>query len=70
MIKIEIRTDNSSHTIERQDANPVQALDDLLNLLFISNTDVNEIQKAIIETADKIKKDHKNESKVQNTCSI
>lgn len=70
MIKIEIRTESSIHTIERQKVDGVQALDDLLNLLFISQSDVKEIQKAIVETADKIKKDHKNDSKVQHTCSI
>ena len=71
MLRIEIKSESSIHTIERTEFEPVQALDDLINLLYMSKYDITEIQKAVIEFAESIKKDHKNEAgKVQRTCSI
>ena len=71
MLRIEIKSESSTHTIERTEFGPVQALDDLINLLFMAKYDIIEIQKAILESAESIKKDHKDEAgKVQRTCSI
>jgi len=71
MIKIEININGAKTSVEREIVDPVQAFDDLLNLLFVSGIDTEELVKSIIETSNKIKNNHKNESKdLPNTCSI
>jgi hypothetical protein len=71
MILIQIETDGVIHSTTREKIDPVHSLDDLMNLLFVAGYDLDEIQKAILETAEQIKNNHKNESKtIPNTCSI
>jgi hypothetical protein len=71
MIKIEISTGGGKLTLERENIEPVEALDDLMNLLFVSGFEINSVEEAIIDCAEKIKNNHKNDTKtVQNTCSL
>lgn len=71
MILIQIENDGVIHTTTREKIDPVNCLDDLINILFVSGFEIEDVQKAILETAEQIKKNHKNESKtIPNTCSI
>ena len=71
MILIQIETDGVIHSTTREKIDPVHSLDDLMNLLFVAGYEIEDIQKAIVETAEHIKNNHKNESKtIPNTCSI
>lgn len=71
MIKIEIHKDGAKTTLERENIEPIEALDDLMNLLFVSGFEINAVEKAIIDCADKLKNNHKNDTKTfQNTCSL
>jgi len=71
MILIQIENDGVIHSTTREKVDPVNCLDDLINILFVSGLDIEEVQKAILETAEQIKKNHKNEPKTNtNTCSI
>ena len=71
MIKIEIATEGGKLTLERENIDPVEALDDLMNLLFISGFEIDSVEKAILDCAEKLKNNHKNDTKtVQNTCSL
>lgn len=71
MILIQIETDGVIHSTTREKIEPVDCLDDLINLLFVAGYEIDDIQKAILETAEHIKNNHKNESKtIPNTCSI
>ena len=71
MIRIEIINEGSKTVIEREEIHPVTALDDLLNILFISGFELEDIREALQILTNPQKNNHKNESKdVQNTCSI
>ena len=71
MIKIEIHKDGAKTTLERENIEPIDALDDLVNLLFVTGSEIDSIEKAIIDFADKLKNKHKNETQtLQNTRSL
>ena len=59
MIKIEIHKDGAKTTLERENIEPIDALDDLMNLLFVTGSEIDSIEKAIIDFADKLKNKHK-----------
>ena len=71
MIKIEIHKDGLKTTLERETIDPVEALDDLMNLLFVSGFEISSVEKAIIDCAEKLKNNHKNDTQtLQNTRSL
>jgi hypothetical protein len=71
MILIQIENDGVIHSTTREKIEPVNCLDDLINILFMAGYEIEDIQKAILETAEHIKNNHKNEPKtIPNTCSI
>jgi hypothetical protein len=71
MIKIEIVKDGVKTTLEREKVEPIEALDDLLNLLFVAGFELETIEKAILEFSGKLKNNHKNDTETfQNTRSL
>ena len=71
MIKIEIVKDGVKTTLERENIEPIEALDDLLNLLFVMGFELETIEKAIIDFSEKLKNNHKNDTQTfQNTRSL
>jgi hypothetical protein len=71
MIKIEIVKDGVKTTLERENIEPIEALDDLLNLLFVTGFDLEPIEKAILDFSEKLKNNHKNDTQTfQNTRSL
>jgi hypothetical protein len=71
MIKIEIVKDGVKTTLERENIEPIEALDDLLNLLFVTGFELETIEKAIIDFSEKLKNNHKNDTQTfQNTRSL
>ena len=55
MIKIEIVKDGVKTTLERENIEPIEALDDLLNLLFVMGFELETIEKAIIDFSENLK---------------
>lgn len=71
MIKIEIVKDGVKTTLERENIEPIEALDDLLNMLFVMGFELETIEKAIIDFSENLKNNHKNDTKAfQNTRSL
>jgi archaellum component FlaD/FlaE len=71
MIKIEIVKDGVKTTLEREKVEPLEALDDLLNLLFVTRFEIENIEKAILDFSEKLKNNHKNDTQTfQNTRSL
>jgi archaellum component FlaD/FlaE len=71
MIKIEIFKDGVKTTLEREKVEPLEALDDLLNLLFVTGFELENIEKAILDFSEKLKNNHKNDTQTfQNTRSL
>lgn len=69
MITIQIQLGEVKYIIERNNLEASQALDDLLNLLFISGVDLTAIEKAL-SSYKKPENNHKNEKTIQNSSII
>ena len=61
MIRIEIERDGAKSIIERNNIDVVTSFEDLMNLLFISGTDIKDLEAALLELSHEIQKNHKNE---------
>lgn len=68
-IRIEIRKNGATNTIERDGVDPTTSIEDLMNLLFISGTDIHELEESLITISQEIKNKHKNEHKANKNPS-
>ena len=69
-MKIEITKDGSKYVIERETFDAEIAFDDFLNLLFISGVEIEDLQKIINTSSNKLKENHKkNEPKRKENFS-
>lgn len=62
LIRIEVIRNGSKHTIERQGIDPTLIFEDIINILFASEVDIELLKKTILEIADTIKENHSNEN--------
>ena len=58
-MKIEITKDNTKYSVEREEFEAETALDDFLNLLFISGTELTELEKILKLLNNKQQENHK-----------
>jgi len=71
MIKTQITIEGVTITMEREDINITSLLDDYINLMFLAGKDTIEIEKEILQVAEKIIKSHQNESETnKDSCNI
>jgi hypothetical protein len=68
-IRIEIRKNGATNTIERDGVDATTSIEDLMNLLFISGTDIHELEESLITISQEIKNKHKNEHQANKNPS-
>lgn len=61
MIRIEIIRNGARNIIERDEVDVITSMEDLMNLLFISGTDIHELEESFVTISQDIKNKHKNE---------
>jgi flagellar basal body rod protein FlgF len=70
-IRIEIDKDGAKSIIERNNVDVVTSFEDLMNLLFISGTDIKDLEAALLELSQEIQKNHKNDQQTnKNTRTL
>lgn len=58
-MKIQIIRDNTTYSIEREKFDAEEAFDDFLNLLFVSGTELKDLEDLINVLNEKSKQNHK-----------
>jgi hypothetical protein len=58
-MKIQIIRDNTTYSVEREEFDAELAFDDFLNLLFISGTELQDLENLINILNEKSKQNHK-----------